>query len=246
MSGLTHSTIEGFNRFVEEQRKEKGNTWLSLLLFSEVADVRYVAEPLESLPPLSFIEGPNTYRTTGVGTALYDAMGITIDGVSAWLANHPEFNGRVLICALTDGAENSSRQWTLNRVNSAIEAKQALGWSFLFLGTGQSAWLEGQKFAAIPQDHYVYSMATNAGTASTYGSSSMMASTLRSTGGMSATASTAGMADVLTPDQVAASLAGNTGTAAQPSVSWTNTAGGNPPSTPRKKGGGGSGGRTKR
>lgn len=147
MGHLADATIEGVNAFLGEQKRGTGEVRFSLTLFDTSFDVRFVAHPLQDVPPLGSRD--NRYTPRG-GTALYDAVTTTIKGVQAWLDNHPHYRGDVVIVIQTDGEENSSQVSTLDDVNALIANKTRQGWEFVFQGTGQAAWTEGQKFTAIP------------------------------------------------------------------------------------------------
>ncbi len=251
MAGLAQATIDGFNQFRADQLAQQGKTWLSLVLFSTDFETRYVAADLSTVPEMSAVEGPNIYRAYG-NTALYDAVGITIEGLAAWHRNHPEFQGKTLVVAMTDGGENSSLQWSLERVNRAIADAQAKGWTFSFLGAGEAAWLEGRKFSTIRQDAVINYAPTAMATAGSFNTLSASTSTYRGGGGFS----TAGAA----ADSIGWSSAiGNTaGTAQQASILLGGgTSGGAPaapkgrptprPTSPRtRRGGSGTGGGGKR
>lgn len=149
MIGMTQATIDGFNSFIDEQRKVDGQALLSLTLFNTGFDVRYVARDLQEVPPMS-MGGENAYNPGG-GTALFDAVATTIKGTEKWLENHTDWKGRVVCVVLTDGQENSSHEWHVSipaveddkfDVAQLIAYKQAEGWEFLFLGSGGSTWLE--------------------------------------------------------------------------------------------------------
>jgi hypothetical protein len=147
MHGLAEATIEGVNAFLDEQKSGSGEVLFSLTLFNTSFEVRYIAEPLRNVAPLG--SRGNRYTPQG-GTALYDAVVTTIKGVQAWLDNHPQYAGDVVVVIQTDGEENSSETATLDDVNALITTKTQAGWEFIFQGTGQAAWTEGQKFTAIP------------------------------------------------------------------------------------------------
>lgn len=155
MAPLVPATIEGFNNFLAEQSKTPGAV-MTLTLFNSLRmDVRYVAVPLEDVPPLSSC-GPNPYRVGGM-TPLLDAVGTTVKGIEEWQRNHPDFAGRVLVTILTDGQENASHEWHIGHppvdgddrdLLGLIQWKQSEGWEFMFLGAGGSTWLE-QTFGAV-------------------------------------------------------------------------------------------------
>lgn len=149
MHRLRQQTLEGVNAFVEEQMGGEGTVLVSLTIFNTEFDVRAVGVPIQEFIPLG--QPGNPYGPRG-GTALYDAVVATIHGAQAYLDNHPDFDGDVVTVIQTDGQENSSTTATLDDVNTLINQKSNSGrWEFVFMGTGNAAWTEGEKFTAIPQ-----------------------------------------------------------------------------------------------
>lgn len=151
MQGHRKDTVDGFNAFLKEQKEQEGGQCLlSLVLFDDKFAAPIVATDVKEVLPLT----PETYWFGGGGmTALYDAVGVTINGVEAWLENNPSFKGKVVVEIWTDGGENQSTRWSrygngLQMMLDKISEKQAEGWTFAFLGAGGSAWLEGQAFQA--------------------------------------------------------------------------------------------------
>jgi hypothetical protein len=52
---------------------------------------------------------------------------------------------------MTDGEENSSREWTTSGVKALIEQKEKEdGWTFVFLGAGLDAWTQGAAYGIRP------------------------------------------------------------------------------------------------
>jgi hypothetical protein len=146
MGMCTESTISGYNEFMKEQRNQPGTALLSLTLFDTSFTVRYTATPLSLTEDLS----RGNYHPHG-NTALFDAVGVTIKGIEAWQAKNPDFTGPVKVVILTDGEENSSREWHVNHpvipgddkdLGGLIDWKQKEGWEFIFLGSGGASWLE--------------------------------------------------------------------------------------------------------
>lgn len=69
------------------------------------------------------------YRTRG-STALYDAIG------EAFAKVNPE-EKKVMVTIITDGEENSSRNFSGNQIKEIIEGKKAAGWAILFIGADE-------------------------------------------------------------------------------------------------------------
>lgn len=67
----------------------------------------------------------------GGGTPLYDAIGAAVSKVNAQI----EKDYKVLVTIITDGEENSSREWTLKMIRNLIEKLKKEGWTFTLIGT---------------------------------------------------------------------------------------------------------------
>ena len=72
----------------------------------------------------------NAYNPGG-GTPLYDAMGAAISKVNAQVSE----GDNVLVTVITDGEENSSREWTLKMIRTMIEKLKKQNWTFTLIGT---------------------------------------------------------------------------------------------------------------
>lgn len=64
-------------------------------------------------------------------TPLYDAMGNAISKVNAQVGS----DDNVLVTVITDGWENSSREWTLTMIKQLIEKLKQQHWTFTLIGT---------------------------------------------------------------------------------------------------------------
>lgn len=76
-------------------------------------------------------------------TRLLDAVGGELAATQADIKalNKSERPGQVIFVVITDGEENSSSQYTLKGVRSEVERlRKKPGWSFQFIGAGDSAW----------------------------------------------------------------------------------------------------------
>lgn len=72
----------------------------------------------------------NAY-TPSAATPLYDAIGKGISKVNAQASE----GDNVLVTIITDGAENSSVEWTLKMVRTMIEKLKKQHWTFTLIGT---------------------------------------------------------------------------------------------------------------
>jgi len=137
MQSIKAATIEAFNGFVSSQRTGAGTAQMTLVQFDDQYDVVYQSQPIQMAAELS----EQTYQPRA-STALLDAMGRTIIATGKRLRKLPEQSrpGIVVFVTLTDGYENASREYTLQRLNELIrEQRDTYAWQFIFLGANQDA-----------------------------------------------------------------------------------------------------------
>jgi hypothetical protein len=154
MGNLVTDTIGGVNHFIEEQQKLPGEAYLSLALFNTDYTLLHDAVPLKAVPRLTDV----TYRPAG-GTALFDAVGHTINATGAKLAAMPEGERpeRVIFVIMTDGEENSSREFTGEQVKAMIAHQQDVyNWDFVFLGAGLDAMKGAEQMGVRAAQAHVY------------------------------------------------------------------------------------------
>lgn len=129
--------VGGLNHFLAEQRKLPGRALLTLTQFDTEYEIVHNGVPLESVQSC-------TLEPRG-GTALLDAVGQTIHTVGARLARvpEPERPGLVVFVIVTDGEENSSREYNLAQIRHMIEEQSGVyNWQFVYLGANQNAFAE--------------------------------------------------------------------------------------------------------
>ncbi len=154
MGAIRNATIKGFNDFVTEQKKIPGDGCWSLLQFDDPASARGAGEafpnvvvdqkPQDAVPALT----RETFVPRG-NTALIDAVCLTIDAIGRRLADTPEHlrPAKVLVVIMTDGQENSSREFSRDDLNERIAHQRAkYSWQFVFLGANQDAIAEAGKY----------------------------------------------------------------------------------------------------
>lgn len=137
MSSLREASIAGFNEFIVGQKEDgEGDAQLRLVQFDHEYIVRFDL-PIADVVPLTTL----TYEPRG-STALLDALGRAISDLGRDLKAMAEKDrpGNVIVCIMTDGLENASREYTRDQVFKMItEQKDVYKWQFLFLGAGQDA-----------------------------------------------------------------------------------------------------------
>lgn len=161
MASVKDSTAAGFNAFLKEQRAQPGEATMTLTQFDTEYQVDFWNTPLDQIKL--------TYQPRG-GTALLDALGKTITDVGVHLAATPEEHrpSKVVFVVITDGQENSSRDFERKQVFDMIKHQtDKYGWDFLFLGANQDAIVEAGSLGIDAWKSMTYA-ATDVGTRSVY------------------------------------------------------------------------------
>jgi hypothetical protein len=142
MGDIKSDTIGAYNLFINEQKKVEGEALISLIKFNTKIEKVYENMDIKEVPILN----ENTY-TPRTYTRLYDAIGYTIKDVKNKIKTIPEEERpeKVLFVILTDGKENSSTEYSKEKVFKKIKKYEAKNWEFIYLGANQDAMEEGGK-----------------------------------------------------------------------------------------------------
>jgi hypothetical protein len=142
MATMAEQVVAGFNRLVREQQADGHDARMTLVQFDDVDshDVVLDAVPVAELVPLRH----GQFEPRGM-TPLLDATGLLIGratGRQADLAALGHAAERILFVTITDGQENDSHEFDRGRIVQLVRAKEAEGWSFVFIGAGLDAYGE--------------------------------------------------------------------------------------------------------
>ena len=142
MESIASDAIGGFNAFLRKQCEQPGAATMSVILFDTAVFQHAICEPLSKVAELN----NENYEPDGY-TALYDAVGMSINKVGSRLAELPESERpeQVIVAILTDGEENSSKEFTRQQVFEQIKRQtDEYNWQFLFLAANQDALRAGE------------------------------------------------------------------------------------------------------
>lgn len=142
MSAMRDEAIGGFNDFLQQQKELPGRANFTLVLFDHEYELYLDGVDLQAVRPLN----SDTYVPRGT-TALLDAIGRTIDDVGRRLAATPEAErpSKVIVCILTDGLENASKDYSKSRVAEMVKHQESkYAWEFIFLAAGLGAMQSAQ------------------------------------------------------------------------------------------------------
>lgn len=139
MQSIKSDVEGGFNAFIDAQKETKGTCHVTLARFDTQYETVYSAKPLSDVPALDL-------QPRG-GTALYDSMARLISETAAYLDTFSKKKrpASVIVAIMTDGYENSSREWNSAGIKKLVEEKTESGWQFLYMGADQDAIEEAGK-----------------------------------------------------------------------------------------------------
>lgn len=131
MYSSTNDVVGGFNQMIEEQKKENdGQCSISLFTFNNRVKELYLGKDVND------INGIN-YSPNGC-TAMNDGIGSAIDKIGQWLNNMDEAErpSKNIIVIMTDGEENASQEYSLEKVKEMIKHQEnKYNWTFIYMGT---------------------------------------------------------------------------------------------------------------
>ncbi len=137
MAHIREDAEGGINTFIGKQAEEAGEALLTLVQFDTEYEFVHAGVP---------IENASEYELVPRGmTALLDAVGRAINETGERLANMAEEDrpGLVTFVVVTDGHENSSKEFKKSQIKELIERQQNdYGWHFTFLAANQDAFAE--------------------------------------------------------------------------------------------------------
>lgn len=145
MASIADDIVGGFNTFIDQQRKEEGEARVTLVQFDS-------GDPFEVL-----IDGEDIDRVTDLdpkryipraSTPLWDAVGRMIARIDSEILTRADAGKPIedqLVLIVTDGFENSSREFDGHTLAGMIEARKNRSWTFVFLGSDESTFAEGEQ-----------------------------------------------------------------------------------------------------
>jgi uncharacterized protein YegL len=179
MNGLEADTIGGFNSMLEKQQGAEGECLVTTVLFDNNYELLHDRIDLKAVNPITEKE----YQVGG-STALLDAIGQTIHKIgNAQKNTADDYRAeKVMFVIITDGEENSSREYTAGKVKAQIERqKTKYGWEFIFLGANIDAVQTAVRFG-ISADRAADYLADSKGTRLSYMAMSAAVSQYRDSG----------------------------------------------------------------
>lgn len=134
MAGISHDMNGGIRTLLAEQAKQPGALIVDIWTFDSIVDHPYDwVRPDDVKADVILPRG---------STALNDALGVAIVSTGTRLASMPEDErpGKVIVCVVTDGQENSSQEYSIGAIREMITKQtDEYGWEFMFLAANIDA-----------------------------------------------------------------------------------------------------------
>ena len=133
MQSIKKEAIDSVNETIQTirsaQKKHEGQEhYVSLVTFNDNVKTIYECVAVNDVDELA----PDTYQPDCC-TALYDAMGISLNSLRKKVAD----DDKVLVTVVTDGYENASKEYNGKAIKALVNEFKAKGWVFAYIGANQ-------------------------------------------------------------------------------------------------------------
>lgn len=157
MSSIMNDSIGGFNEFLKQQKELPDEATITVALFDDKYELIYDNVDIKKADELT----KDVWFPRGI-TALYDAICKTINTDKAKLEKlGVEKPAKVLVCVVTDGYENASRENNIHDVEKLIGDCEKDDWNFIYLAANQDAMNVGKGFGISAGNTYTYTATTD-------------------------------------------------------------------------------------
>ena len=130
MGGQEENTISSFNEYLEKEKKNDYDTYITTVLFSDNYNILHDRVNVKKVKKLT-----NKDYFVGGCTALYDALGNTINNIKT------KDTDKVLFIIITDGYENASKEYNQKTIKKLI--KDNKDFEFIYIGADIDSYAAG-------------------------------------------------------------------------------------------------------
>ena len=133
MHSIKKAAIDSVNETIQsihsaQKRHESQEHYVSLVTFNDDVKSVYDCVPADDVKELT----AETYQPACC-TALYDAMGISLNALRKTVTK----DDKVLVTVVTDGYENSSKEYSGVAIKALVDELKEKGWVFAYIGANQ-------------------------------------------------------------------------------------------------------------
>ena len=133
MQSIKKEAINSVNETIQtirsaQKKHERQEHYVSLVTFNDNVKTIYECVAVNDVNELT----PDTYQPDCC-TALYDAMGISLNSLRKKVAD----DDKVLVTVVTDGYENASKEYNGKGIKALVDEFKAKGWVFAYIGANQ-------------------------------------------------------------------------------------------------------------
>ncbi len=130
MSGQEQNTISSFNEYLEKEKENKYDTYITTVMFSNDYNIVHDRIEVSKVDKLT-----NKDYFVGGCTALYDALGNTINNIKT------KDTDKVLFIIITDGYENASKEYKKDDIKRLINENK--DFEFIYIGADIDSYSAG-------------------------------------------------------------------------------------------------------
>lgn len=133
MQSIKKEAVGSVNETVQticsaQRKHEQQEHFVSLVTFNNTVKTVYECVPAAEVKEMTV----ETYSPSYF-TALYDAMGISLNALRKKIAKED----KVLVTVVTDGYENASKEYSGKAIKALVDGLKVKGWVFAYIGANQ-------------------------------------------------------------------------------------------------------------
>ncbi len=151
MYSMTDDTIGGFNSMIQKFKDKKFTARVSTVFFNNEMKLIHDRQDLDTVKEITTKE----YQAEGT-TALLDAVGKSVTKLAGYPDLKESKDTQVIVVIITDGMENSSKEYQKSTIKTMIDDRQKDGWKFVFLGANIDAAHEASTLGINPENAVKY------------------------------------------------------------------------------------------
>lgn len=140
MEIIKTQTMSAFNEYIDTLKKDKKSDSILFTLTKFNSDKVQIVHDSVKVGEVAHLN--NESYQPAAATPLYDAIGRTVNALENKLKGKKKQSALVII--QTDGEENASKEFDRKKIFDKIDEKKKAGWTFVFLGADQDAWLTSE------------------------------------------------------------------------------------------------------